>query len=206
LACELAARLAIRTADARTRLQSAVVAKEDSKSTLIRSKERDRGVAYIRQWMEESLDEYLKICDPYFGPDDLDAVVLMRSIVPQCRVFIVTSKKNQDSLGILSHCSSAYHNSWVRLCAQDPPETDIIVVGTRNTGELPIHDRWWITKGSGLRMGTSFKSLGSGKDSELSLISPGEAARLERQLDEYISHLKREHQGERLLYTHFTLE
>jgi hypothetical protein len=72
-------------------------------------------------------------------------------------------------------------------------------------GELPIHDRWWLTKGTGLRIGTSFGSLGNRKESEISTLTTSEAIEREAEIDEFLRMQKREHNGERLSVMAFTL-
>ena len=95
-----------------------------------------------------------------------------------------------------------YRNHWrTRLSDQDPPDTEIVIVGTKSKHELPIHDRWWLTKGAGLRMGTSFHSLGVGRDSELSSLTSEDTLAFEREVDRYLTRSQRDHQGERMLYT-----
>jgi len=73
--------------------------------------------------------------------------------------------------------------------------------GTEPGGQLPVHDRWWLTPGYGLRFGTSFNGLGHSRDSEISLLSPEEAEIFEQEVDQYLLRKKREHRGEKLLYT-----
>ncbi len=66
------------------------------------------------------------------------------------------------------------------------------------SGDLPIHDRWWITQGHGLRMGTSFNSLGGKRESEISILADHEIVQREQEIDEFLNFRKREHNGERL--------
>jgi hypothetical protein len=80
-----------------------------------------------------------------------------------------------------------------------------MIVGTESRGELPIHDRWWLTKGAGLRLGKSFGTLGLNTDCEISSLSPDEAQQLEAEVDQYLQGVKREHANERLLFTWFNL-
>jgi hypothetical protein len=81
-----------------------------------------------------------------------------------------------------------------------------VIVGTQTKHDSPIHDRWWLTQGGGLRIGTSLNSLGRSKSSEISTLQPEAAANLEEEVNQYLQRpLKREHNGERLLYSSFNL-
>jgi hypothetical protein len=54
-------------------------------------------------------------------------------------------------------------------------------------------------------MGTSYNSLGTKQDSEISLLSPEEANNREEDIDNYILRKIRVHNGERILFSSFTL-
>jgi hypothetical protein len=92
------------------------------------------------------------------------------------------------------------------MSAQDPPDTEVTIVGTKTTNKSPIHDRWWLTAGGGLRMGTSFHSLGVGGEAELAELSEEEAANCEREANRYLAREVREVDGEKLSYAGFTLD
>jgi len=80
------------------------------------------------------------------------------------------------------------------------------VVGTQAKQEFPVHDRWWLTAGGGLRVGTSFNSLGITKTSEISRLSLQEAQSREAEIRQYLQRpFKQDFKGERLLYTTFNL-
>jgi len=81
-----------------------------------------------------------------------------------------------------------------------------MLIGTQTTKASPIHDRWWITSGAGLRMGTSFRSLGVGKDAELSELSLESVEVFENTVNRYMRREVREHNGEKLSYLVFTLD
>jgi hypothetical protein len=70
---------------------------------------------------------------------------------------------------------------------------------------MPIHDRWWLTNGGGISMGTSFNSLGITKTSEITILSEEEAIACEKEVDVYLKHEQREYNTERLIYNLFTL-
>jgi hypothetical protein len=62
-----------------------------------------------------------------------------------------------------------------------------------------------MTAGGGLQVGTSYRSIGEGKDSEISQLSADEAEINEADVDRFLNRVEKEHQGERVLYNLFTL-
>ncbi len=174
---------------------------------LVLAGDRDAALKFLTDWFSRDVHEYLKICDPYFGPNDLEVLRLLASVNPVCKVRILTSKKHQTQEGVQVPWEDAYRAHWrVQISDQDPPDTDINIVGVEPGGGLPVHDRWWLTKGSGIRVGTSFNSLGRKRDSEISLLSPEESALREREVDQYIFRHNRRHNGERVRQGLFIVE
>ena len=206
LGAELAWRVAARSQEYLSKLKTQP-SKLDLNSGLFvfRSGDRDKALKFIREWLENEVEEYLKICDPYFGIDDLEILKLILSAKPACSVSILTSRKHQKKFE--PKLEEAYCNQWrVRFSDQDPPDTEIVIVGTEPGGDSPIHDRWWLTKGSGLRVGTSFNSLGVAKSSEVSILSVSESLSLEAEIDQYLLFPgKRDYGGTKLRYLRFTL-
>ena len=93
----------------------------------------------------------------------------------------------------------------MRVSDQSPPNTVIYVIGTHSQKVSPFHDRWWLTKNAGLRLGTSLNTLGITKSSEISVLSEDEAKLIYSEVEQYISMAKYEHNGERIEYNVFTL-
>jgi hypothetical protein len=149
--------------------------------------------------------EYLKICDPYFGPKDLEVLQLVLSTAPKLEVTIVTSRKQQEKDKVSWPYEEYYSSYWEKhFSNQTPPKTEVVVVGGRS-GELPTHDRWWLTNGSGLRFGSSFSGLGKSRDSEISRLSGTEIQERMLITAEYTTRQKREHLGEKISYQFFEL-
>jgi hypothetical protein len=88
---------------------------------------------------------------------------------------------------------------------QAAPIVEIAVIGGENTKQSPIHDRWLISEGSGLRLGTSLNSLGITKDSEISEMSESDCSQKYQEIMQYINREKTEHNGERLRIVRFGL-
>ncbi len=62
-----------------------------------------------------------------------------------------------------------------------------------------------LTNGGGIRIGTSFNSLGTTRVSEISVLSPEQAKQREDEIDLYLRREKREHNRNKLRYILFTL-
>ena len=201
ITAELSAKLAARSLAELKQGKDRAIKAANSTSYLIRAGEREQVLQFLKSWFESEVRDYLKICDPYFGLEDLEVLQLLRSVNPNIQVQILTSKKHQENSGVAQPWGEAYSAYWrTHISDQDPPYTEIFIVGTEPGGQLPVHDRWWLTSGCGLRCGTSFNGLGHSRDSEISLLSPEEAEVLEQEVDQYLLRKKREHRGERLLY------
>ncbi len=201
-----ASQMAQRSSTNTVRIKQHIPRKVATDSIFIRSGERDKAIAFLKQWLKENSSSCIKICDPFFGPGDLPILQLIRTINRECTVNIVTSKKHQVKESVSQPWADTYRAYWrMEVSDQDPPQTEIIIVGTAKTGESPIHDRWLVAQGKGIRFGTSFQSFGVGKGSEISILSEESAIMLETEADRYIQRTEREHLGENLSYDLFTL-
>ena len=110
-----------------------------------------------------------------------------------------------QTLATISSPGTEYLEQWRRISDQEPPDTEIVIVGTESSGKSPIHDRWWLTQGGGLKIGTSFNSLGIKQGTTITRISNRESLMLESEVDQYLIDKKREYNSERLRYQSFTL-
>jgi hypothetical protein len=54
------------------------------------------------------------------------------------------------------------------------------------SGDSPIHDRWILGSTGGLRLGTSFNSMGIGKLSEISTLTTDEFDAIAAELERFI--------------------
>lgn len=172
---------------------------------LIAAGQRQKALKAITDWIRSSAGDHVYICDPFFGPRDLDIVQLLQDNKPYVRVVVLTSLKQQSQDGISYPFEEFYADYWRKnFREQSPPELEVVVVGTPS-GELPIHDRWLVSSGSGLRIGTSLNSLGVNKDSELTPLTQEEAEVRMNETLNFVQHRKREHLGQKLSYAFFDL-
>ncbi|MEX2376081.1 MAG: ATP-binding protein [Dehalococcoidia bacterium] len=171
--------------------------------------QKEEARSWLTRWLELHGNEYLIVCDPYFGPNDLDLLTLVNSVNPGLKVRILTSGKHLNNLvrsgKVREPMWESFDEEWERLSDQEPPPTKIVIAGVRGNQDLPIHDRWWLTKGGGLRHGTSFHSLGATKVSEISVLSMEEASVLERDTVSPLLNEDTEYQGLRVRYNTITL-
>lgn len=206
LGAELASRIATRSSAKLKQIKTqAIEPSAVSHSLVVKPGERDKAIQFIKGWFTQEEQEYLIICDPYFGVEDLEILQILLSISPKCTVKILTSKKQQHQKNLSQPLDETYRSHWHHISDQNPPETEVIIVGLESSGELPIHDRWWITQNSGLSFGTSFNSLGINKISDISILSIEESKLRENEINQYISREKRIHKNERLTYNLFSL-
>jgi hypothetical protein len=173
---------------------------------LVREGERDRAMAIVRKWVADQATGFIKITDPYFGPEDLEMVQLIRSTNPSIPIYILSSRKRQQRADVLPPWDDTYRSHW-RLAVSDcdPGDVTVVIVGKRSSGDHPIHDRWWLSETSGLRMGTSANSVGVGKLSEVSAIDPSEVGNRLTEVDRYLSGSVKECGTDRILYSSFKL-
>jgi len=173
--------------------------------TIISAGSQDQAMRIISEWFENHPGEFVKIADPYFGPSDLHWLQVIRSVKPDSRITVMTSRAHQPTLNPGEQLEDRYMSEWRRRFDQPPPKTEIAVIGGEHTSQSPVHDRWILTKSGGLRLGTSLNSLGIGKDSEISELSQEEAEDRLAQVEQYLTGEKMEFKGERLRLSTFRL-
>lgn len=169
---------------------------------LFRTGRRAEALLTLQSWLGSVVKGYVKIYDPYFNVADLH---ILKFIEPECQVYIVTSWRAQKGItpGDRS-VQQLYQDAWNQLSDKSPPWTQVTIVGTRS-GDSPLHSRYIITEGKGLALGTSIGGLGL-KDSELHILEPGEAFRIENEfVDPQFGPQLRLYKGERLIVHIFVL-
>ena len=209
LSAELIGRMAIHSLEQLKRIRSYAATVNSNTSILVYPDsyggrtERDRALQYLKEWFKEEVKDYLIICDQYFGIDDLGVLFLLNSQKPNCRVSILTSMKHLEKTA--KPWQDTFSAHWYNHITpiQAPPDTDIIVIGKRD-GKSPIHDRWWLTNGSGLYLGTSYGGLAKSL-SNIKVINASEAELREKEIYPYLMRYKKEYQGESLNYAPFRL-
>ena len=172
----------------------------DHNNRIIRVGERELALSYLKEWLQDHLDEYIKICDPYFNTEDLHVLKTILEIQPSASVDILTSLQPFKEEYTTINLNESWLEQWRLISSQDPPHTKINVIVRKNDKKTPFHDRWIITKNAGLRIGTSINSIGMGKESEISKMAKNEKEQVENLLDQYLSFKVLSHKNEKLHY------
>jgi len=152
---------------------------------IVRQGERLKALGFIREWLRANQGATIILCDAYFSFADIEFVRMVLSEAPGSRLTVLTSKKAVYT-SPPTFDSETFMSRWNEAMDQDPPAVEIIAL-SRPDSDLPvIHDRWLLTDSAGLRIGTSFNSIGVGKLSEMSAIGSEEASRIFQEITPYI--------------------
>jgi len=178
--------------------------KQNKHAITIKEGERDKAFNFIRSWIKDNVNNYLKVCDPYFGLQELNFLKLVKNEKPNCKISILTSKRHQEKSDI--PYQEKFNTYWnLNISEAKPPFTKIVIVSLGKSGKSPIHDRWLISDKSGLKLGTSLNSIGTDKVSDISIFSNNELDEKEFQLNQYLNNQKFEQNNERVSYNTFKL-
>jgi len=172
---------------------------KDIENPLIFKKERKEFEEKILKWLSKNLEDILLICDPYFCPEDMWLLKEINSINHNCEVKILTSIKEQNKIREESRSlQEVYSDYWFnQLSDQSPPRTEICISGYKDTDEFPvnlfpIHDRWLLTEDNCLGLGSSIKSMGGYRISEIKNYSTKDSQARKRVVLFYINRNERE--------------
>lgn len=157
-----------------------------SLGAVIKPGERPQALLFLRQWLRANASEHVFLCDPYFKQTDIEFMRLVLAECPLARVTVITSKKAVTENG-REFDSQSFLAEWIETIDQDPPQAEILAVGGYVANEVLVHDRWLLSGGAGLRLGTSFGSLGAGKLTEISTLTASEVASVEVELGRFIN-------------------
>ncbi|NLR78469.1 hypothetical protein [Chitinophaga eiseniae] len=163
---------------------------------------REEALSFIRTWLSDQMQDFLIIADPYFEKEDLDLLKIVNDVNKDVSVSILGSLNGYDSM-----VEQNFKEYWKKISSIEPPFTHVYFCWIPEDGNgTPFHDRWIITKDSGLRLGTSVNSVGRKKESEISIMTTNDAFRIkEQQLSEYLQMRKRHVNGFRVTYKTFSL-
>lgn len=156
-----------------------------SENGLILPGEREKALQILKEWASKATG-FIKITDPYFGLEELEFIKLIRDENPDIEISILTSREKQQK-EIEQPWDESYRSHWrLKVSDADSGYVQIVVIGKGSSGGHPIHDRWWLSEKSGLRLGTSTNGLGL-RLSEISKISEGELPNIINEVDKLIS-------------------
>jgi hypothetical protein len=206
LGCDVSDRLSAQVSARFQQAASSSRTRNDrSESFLVCPGERKAALKYLGEWIEKNVVEYLKICDPFLGPEEtIELLLMVHQHMPAISVYFLTSRKYQLDKKISQPFSESYERHWRQHSMQSPPETQVVVASLEGSHESPIHDRWMITKGAGLRLGTSFNGFGFEKDAEISSMDQSALESNESELQGCLS-MRRRYKGKAVSYESFNL-
>jgi len=167
-------------------------------NVIIKGTERHKAIEMFKHFVIEESNEFLYIIDPYFSPKDVE--------------FLYTIHKCDKDVEIKVLCCEYFEqeeimNEWKKITKDEMDNCEIIFTYFKSNSEKPLHDRYLLSEGGGLRLGTSIKSIGSSmKFSEISRMSRVEVDKLlHEELNGFISGKKKEVNGEKLDRRTFSL-
>ncbi len=172
---------------------------------IIENGERQKAVEFLSTWLSDEASGFVKICDPYLGPQDVcDILLLVQERNPDLKVKFLLGQEG-FSADQLRGLRAALIDQWVRVCGQNPPDTKVALCYTRVTKKFPVHDRWWLTENGGLYLGTSFNGLGH-RISNILRLCAIDAQQNERIVDSYLDGREEWYEGEALRHEAFPLD
>lgn len=151
--------------------------------------------------------EKLTIIDSYFSLEDLNFIGEAISGDPNITLTILTSLKrkiyieNEHGEGI----DDLIYDYWIdHINAQSLPSIKIIFTGIKSLDWcMPLHDRWWLFKDTGLRFGGSVNGLGKRRIQEISKIDTDARINIDHEVSGFISAKQKSYEGERVKYISF---
>ncbi|MGC2743892.1 MAG: hypothetical protein WA672_11940, partial [Candidatus Angelobacter sp.] len=114
LGCDLSERLSAQvSARFREAENAGKASAAGSGSLLVKPGQREAALNYIGLWIEKMGSGYIKMCDPFLGPDEvIEVLQLVQKHAPGLPVFIVTSRKYHQDKKIQQPFSEAYDRAW----------------------------------------------------------------------------------------------
>jgi hypothetical protein len=168
----------------------------------IKPNTREEAFEFIRKWMKDELEDFVFIVDSYLKKEDLEILKIIMEVDRDIEIDILGCIDGQKS-----NIEEDYKDYWKKVSDEIPPFVNITFCwNSEDINNKPIHDRWIITKNSGLRLGTSINSLGTKRESEISVMKPNESLNiLENTVKDYVFKKKRVLNKQRLAYKSFSL-
>lgn len=166
--------------------------------------ERQKALNFLEKWIRSKAEEFLIIADPYFGVRHLEILRNVLKADHEITVSVVMGCPGKnDSIDEIVEDLNA---GWKKICEQAPPKTEITVVYRAGDSmkRAPFHDRWLLSKGVGLNLGTGYDSLGN-RDSFIRQLSDRELRATIDRIEPYRKRDKKMVEGKTLVYSKFEL-
>lgn len=172
---------------------------------LVRPGGREDALALILDWAKVVDGQPIVITDPYFGPEDLELLFEMAKAAPRSSIRVLTGRRHLRGAIADSNFETAFLDAWHAMCDAVGSDIEICVVGVNSDGDHPIHDRWILSGGCGLRMGTSAKSLGNFRVSEVCNMTEEEVPGRLELVNGFLDRRTRQWEGGRVMTSSFSL-
>lgn len=136
---------------------------------LFRVGERNRAISWIKNWLQNNAKSYVSICDPYF---DEEQMWILQCIPADVQVKIISSGKAFGFTPTINDSPEVKKNnrrnakakllaSWEKISNQTYPPTFVVIHSSIYEGDKDkFHDRYIVTDGGGISIGTSLNGLG----------------------------------------------
>jgi hypothetical protein len=149
----------------RSNFQGLSISKE-----LFKVGERRRALSWIKNWLQANAKGYVTICDPYFDETQLWIIqcipvdLEVRIICSGKKFGFIPSKDDPTNLKKSNKkmAKERFLTAWQKISNQTPPPTLVVIHGSVYEGDRDsFHDRYIITEGAGISIGTSLNGLGN---------------------------------------------
>jgi hypothetical protein len=149
--------------------------------------ERNRAISWIKTWLQGNASRYVSICDPYF---DEEQVWILQCVPADVQVKIITSGRAFGFIPSINDTSEVKKNNrqraksdlltaWGKISNQSCPPTFVVIHSSVYEGDKDkFHDRYIITDGGGVSIGTSLNGLGK-QESFITILNPDDVKYVE---------------------------
>jgi hypothetical protein len=145
-----------------------------SRVEFFRAGEAERAKKWLQDWLSKNVEGFLKICDPYFGPEELEYLIYVSS---DCRVLIVTTDRYLAVGNNPDRVKDDLERHWREVTSLACPNVQFLIVPRQL--EDRFHDRAIITLHAGLDVGQSLNGLGK-SHGKITVLSEEDARELEK--------------------------
>lgn len=181
-----------------------IITKPELSTDIFKVGDREAFVSRIVEWGANCKDTRIWISDPYFAPTDISFLHLLHEACPSADFRILTSREHMKKNKIEAP-EDAFLDAWQERFDTDPPKARFGIVGFGVSGKHPIHDRWVVAQGSGIRLGSSINSIGLSRISDISEIDAFDAAERVQEIEYFFNSPSRIFASERLSVSYFDL-
>jgi hypothetical protein len=154
-----------------------------SKVAIFRTGEYEKAKIWLTDWLKKYSEEYIKVVDPYFGPEQL---IFFADIPKNCKMLIVSTDYYFKDYGAPEKIKSELEHIWKQIGKGACPLINLILVPTSQ--EDQFHDRVIISKNRGLDLGQSLNGLGN-KTGKITDLAYEDSKELEsKYVDDMLNH------------------